>query len=82
MPNCGSTIMLVNGEHRIGIYASKKIKQGEELFLNYGPKFFPTTSTEKGEEEPTLLPIIYNDEHASDCTYSNVSKDEEDSELD
>jgi len=79
-PNCGSTVMLVNGEHRVGIYASNKIKQGEELFINYGPKFFPTTITEKGEEE-TSLPSIY-DEHASDCTYSNVSKDEEDSELD
>jgi len=55
--------------------------------MNYGPKFFPTaTSTEQrgveDSEQPSLLPSIYNAEHASDSTYSNVSKDEEDSGLD
>lgn len=31
--------MLVNSEHRIGFYASKKIDAGEELFFNYGKEF-------------------------------------------
>jgi len=71
--------MLVNGEHRIGIYALTKILEGEELFINYGPKFFPTNTKEKEEEEeeveeeliPTLPPSMLNycDGHASDSTY-------------
>ena len=28
--------MRVNGEDRIGIYAIKRIKKGQELFFNYG----------------------------------------------
>ncbi|EEB92156.1 hypothetical protein MPER_09378, partial [Moniliophthora perniciosa FA553] len=38
--NCTAIVKLVNGEHRIGIYAAKNILAGEELFLNYGPIFF------------------------------------------
>ncbi|KAF8803025.1 SET domain-containing protein [Phlegmacium glaucopus] len=75
-PNCNTTIMLVNGEHRIGIYASNKILQGEELFIDYGPKFFPTNTQEREKEVPTALPSTYYTEHASDSTYSNVSRDE------
>ena len=88
--------MLVNGEHRIGIYACKythfiyilfkrtkhifiltatKILEGEELFINYGPSFFPTDTKEK-EEELTLSPAIHYSEDASDSTYF------EDSDLD
>ena len=55
-----------------------KILEGEELFINYGPNFFPTNAKEKEEEpKPTLLPSMYYDGHASDSTYS-----EEDLDLD
>jgi SET domain-containing protein len=35
-----SIVKLVNGEHRIGIYALKDLEAGAELWMNYGPKFF------------------------------------------
>ncbi|THG98885.1 hypothetical protein EW026_g3363 [Hermanssonia centrifuga] len=37
--NCAVTIKVVNGEHRIGVYAKRNIPAGTELFLDYGPEF-------------------------------------------
>jgi len=34
-PNCYCRIMLVNGEHRIGVYAKEPIASGDELFYDY-----------------------------------------------
>ncbi|KAF7314312.1 Pre-mRNA splicing factor [Mycena kentingensis (nom. inval.)] len=39
-PNCTAQIKLVNGQHRIGIYALRDLKDGEEVFFDYGPDFF------------------------------------------
>ncbi|KAG7095988.1 hypothetical protein E1B28_006671 [Marasmius oreades] len=38
--NCAAFVKLVNGEHRIGIYATRPLEAGTELFLDYGPEFF------------------------------------------
>ncbi|KAF8172676.1 hypothetical protein BJ912DRAFT_1148114 [Pholiota molesta] len=38
--NCDTAVVLVNGEHRIGVYAAQRLEEGEELFIDYGPKFF------------------------------------------
>jgi len=50
--NCKALVILVNGEHRIGVYATKSLGHGVELRLNYGSQFFVNTSR---ETTPPLL---------------------------
>ncbi|OAX43422.1 SET domain-containing protein [Rhizopogon vinicolor AM-OR11-026] len=38
--NCRALVRLVNGEHRIGIFAVKNMEAGTEVLIDYGPAFF------------------------------------------
>ncbi|KAI6044671.1 hypothetical protein EDC04DRAFT_3106071 [Pisolithus marmoratus] len=39
-PNCRAYVRLVNGEHRIGIFALQDLEPGSEILMDYGHDFF------------------------------------------
>ncbi|KAF8156618.1 hypothetical protein B0H34DRAFT_847237 [Crassisporium funariophilum] len=77
--NCTTSIKLVNGEHRIGIFAGKNIESDEELFINYGPKFFvkdkaPDAIQDSQQDGPIIPAGSYDHpSDSTDLTYENDS---------
>ncbi|KIK95041.1 hypothetical protein PAXRUDRAFT_410373 [Paxillus rubicundulus Ve08.2h10] len=44
--NVEAQTLLVNGEHQIGFFTKKKVKAREELFLDYGTKYWNDDATQ------------------------------------
>ncbi|KAG5640645.1 hypothetical protein DXG03_007667 [Asterophora parasitica] len=71
--NCHAGVRLVNGEHRIGIFALYHLTPSIELLLNYGDSFFETDGDEGRSSHPATSSqekVLLNlDQHSSDETY-------------
>ncbi|KAJ7593243.1 hypothetical protein C8J56DRAFT_493886 [Mycena floridula] len=49
--NVVARVRLINGEHRIGLYAARPISKGQELWMDYGQVFFREDGGEPDEKQ-------------------------------
>ncbi|MEQ2157276.1 Histone-lysine N-methyltransferase EZH2 [Goodea atripinnis] len=67
---CPVTVMMVNGDHRIGIFAKRAIQTGEELFFDY------STSLEDANRH-VFLPRVTRYSQADALKYVGIERETE-----
>lgn len=55
-PNCGAKVLMAGCTHRIGMFARKDMKAGEELFFDYGYNNKQVKFVQKEFEPPEYIP--------------------------
>ncbi len=58
-PNCNAKILLVDGDHRVGIYARKDIPPGTELTYDYcyATEHAPSWAKSRRQNRKTAEPV-------------------------